>query len=379
MWRRFPARSRGDGQIEGRHDVRRLRVGHPAQRVVRGEHCARAAGGREEAGDTRRVGRDGALEPGAADVLGVPASGLVGADDQCQPQVQHRERVDPDRGDPAEDRPGSAPKGTARRPPRVSKGGGSEVLRPRTPASAAAASGGSGGPPADVAATLARPSRNAGVVAVELAAAGVEPETSSRPGTAAAPANPVHAAARRHGGPLALRTCTAPAKPRWLLAIPDAISQLEQLDRQLLNRRDIERSLRRRQGARRRAHEDLRAELVGNQRTLPRTRLLQQVPMSISAVTGADIERRAIDNLTELARWTPGLTVVDQGARGSNAVIVRGLNTDSLNGSEFTGNNYNKEVSPGALLAHMVPYSPKNGGCRDAQEPVDSLSDSLTS
>ena len=45
---------------------------------------------------------------------------------------------------------------------------------------------------------------------------------------------------------------------------------------------------------------------------------LQQVPLSISAVTGADLERRAIGNLTELSRWTPGLTVVDQGARGSN-------------------------------------------------------------
>ena len=31
-----------------------------------------------------------------------------------------------------------------------------------------------------------------------------------------------------------------PAKPRWLLSIPDAISQLEQLDRTLLTRRDIE-------------------------------------------------------------------------------------------------------------------------------------------
>ena len=72
---------------------------------------------------------------------------------------------------------------------------------------------------------------------------------------------------------------------------------------------------------------------------------LQEVPMSISAVTGADIERRAIENLTELARWTPGLTVVDQGARGNNVVIVRGLNTDSLNGSEFSGNNYNNGVA----------------------------------
>ena len=71
----------------------------------------------------------------------------------------------------------------------------------------------------------------------------------------------------------------------------------------------------------------------------------QQVPMSVSAVTGEDLERRAIGNLTELARWTPGLTVVDQGARGSNVVIARGLNTDSLNGSEFSGNNYNNGVA----------------------------------
>ena len=31
-----------------------------------------------------------------------------------------------------------------------------------------------------------------------------------------------------------------PAKPRWLLAIPDAIQQLEALDRDLLTRRDVE-------------------------------------------------------------------------------------------------------------------------------------------
>ena len=48
---------------------------------------------------------------------------------------------------------------------------------------------------------------------------------------------------------------------------------------------------------------------------------LQQVPMSISAVTGAEIEQRAIGNLTELSRWIPGLTVVDQGARGGASAI----------------------------------------------------------
>ena len=72
---------------------------------------------------------------------------------------------------------------------------------------------------------------------------------------------------------------------------------------------------------------------------------LQQVPLSISAVTGADIERRAIANLTELSRWTPGLTVVDQGARGSNVVIARGLHTDALNATEQAGNNYNNGVA----------------------------------
>ena len=72
---------------------------------------------------------------------------------------------------------------------------------------------------------------------------------------------------------------------------------------------------------------------------------LQQVPLSISALTGADLEQQDIGNLTELARWMPGFTVVDQGARGSNVIIARGLNTDSLNGSEFSGNNYNNGVA----------------------------------
>ncbi len=60
---------------------------------------------------------------------------------------------------------------------------------------------------------------------------------------------------------------------------------------------------------------------------------LRDVPMSISAFSGADIERRDLEDAAELAQWTPGLTVVDQGARGRDVLIVRGLHTDSLNGS----------------------------------------------
>ena len=68
-----------------------------------------------------------------------------------------------------------------------------------------------------------------------------------------------------------------PAKPRWLLAIPDAISQLEQLDRTLLTRRDIERLFGVGKVRAAALMQTLGAELVGSQRTLPPTRLLQQL------------------------------------------------------------------------------------------------------
>ena len=66
-----------------------------------------------------------------------------------------------------------------------------------------------------------------------------------------------------------------PAKPRWLLAIPDAISQLEQLDRTLLTRRDVERLFGVSKARAATLMQTFGAELVGNQKTLPRTRLLQ--------------------------------------------------------------------------------------------------------
>ena len=68
-----------------------------------------------------------------------------------------------------------------------------------------------------------------------------------------------------------------PAKPRWLLSIPDAISQLEQLDRQLLTRRDIERLFGVGKVRAAALMKTFGAEFIGNQRTLPRTKLLQQL------------------------------------------------------------------------------------------------------
>ena len=68
-----------------------------------------------------------------------------------------------------------------------------------------------------------------------------------------------------------------PPKPRWLLAIPDAISQLEHLDRTLLTRRDIERLFGVSTARAATLMQTFGAEMTGYQRTLPRTKLLRQL------------------------------------------------------------------------------------------------------
>ena len=68
-----------------------------------------------------------------------------------------------------------------------------------------------------------------------------------------------------------------PAPPRWLLAVPDAIRQLETLDRDLLTRRDVERLF---GVSRARAAQLMRtfgAARVGASRVLRRTALLRQL------------------------------------------------------------------------------------------------------
>jgi iron complex outermembrane recepter protein len=65
---------------------------------------------------------------------------------------------------------------------------------------------------------------------------------------------------------------------------------------------------------------------------------LQEVPLNIAAVGSAAIEEQGLSDLAELARTVPGLFVVDQGPRSANAIIVRGLNADSIGATEGLGN-----------------------------------------
>ena len=97
-----------------------------------------------------------------------------------------------------------------------------------------------------------------------------------------------------------------PAQPRWLLALPDAITQLEALDQDLLTRRDLERlfgvskvravALMRAFGAGR----------TGHLLTLPRTALLRQLrrPRTRAAVRREATRRDRVVTALRQARLT---------------------------------------------------------------------------
>ncbi len=61
---------------------------------------------------------------------------------------------------------------------------------------------------------------------------------------------------------------------------------------------------------------------------------VQDVKYNLSAISGEQLQDLRILNTTELARWTPGLTVVDQGPRQSNLTIMRGTNVNNVDTSD---------------------------------------------
>ena len=91
-----------------------------------------------------------------------------------------------------------------------------------------------------------------------------------------------------------------PARPWWLLALPDAIAQLEALDRPLLIRRDLEALF---GVSRARAATLMRAfgaEWTGSIRTLPRPALLRQLRRLQQTATVRDEAARRDQVWTEL-------------------------------------------------------------------------------
>ena len=97
-----------------------------------------------------------------------------------------------------------------------------------------------------------------------------------------------------------------PATPRWLLAIPDAIRQLEALDREVLTRRDIEQLFGVSRARAATLMQTFGAELTGNQRTLPRTQLLRQLRRHRTRVAfrGEETRRDRVVTAIRQARLT---------------------------------------------------------------------------
>lgn len=70
-----------------------------------------------------------------------------------------------------------------------------------------------------------------------------------------------------------------------------------------------------------------------------RENVIQEAPYSIHAISGEALADQRITSLTELSRHVPGLTVVDQGTRGADLIVYRGLHAQALDASDYLDNS----------------------------------------
>ena len=61
-----------------------------------------------------------------------------------------------------------------------------------------------------------------------------------------------------------------------------------------------------------------------------RAESIQDIPLNISAVGGAQIDKQGFGDLSELMAFVPGVNIADQGGRDGNRIVVRGLNADPV-------------------------------------------------
>jgi len=81
-----------------------------------------------------------------------------------------------------------------------------------------------------------------------------------------------------------------------------------------------------------------------------RSTTLQDVPINISAVGQEQLSRNRIDDVQDLAAFTPGMTVTDTGPSSTGNIILRGISSSDANG----GSNYNNAV--GVYLGEVPLY-----------------------
>ena len=128
-----------------------------------------------------------------------------------------------------------------------------------------------------------------------------------------------------------------PARPRWLLALPDAIAQLDALDRPLVTRRDLESLF---GVSRARAATLMRAfgaEWTGSIRTLPRPALLRQLRQIQQSGTVR----------TEAARQDRVLTVLRQARRTGIVKAIWAVSGGGVAGASQPCGRFTEENTPG--------------------------------
>jgi len=81
-----------------------------------------------------------------------------------------------------------------------------------------------------------------------------------------------------------------------------------------------------------------------------RSTSLQDVPINISAVGQEQLSRQRIDDVQDLAAFTPGMTVTDTGPRSTGDIVLRGISSADAGG----GSNQNSAV--GVYLGEVPLY-----------------------
>ena len=78
---------------------------------------------------------------------------------------------------------------------------------------------------------------------------------------------------------------------------------------------------------------------------------IQDVPINISAVGQEQLDRQRIDDVRDLADFTPGMTISDTGPGSTGTIVLRGLNASD---SDATGNSYDDAL--GVYLGEVPLY-----------------------
>ncbi|MEI6642794.1 MAG: TonB-dependent receptor [Novosphingobium sp.] len=78
---------------------------------------------------------------------------------------------------------------------------------------------------------------------------------------------------------------------------------------------------------------------------------LQDVPINISAVSSEQLERQRIDDVRDIADFTPGVTIADTGPGSTGTIVLRGLNASD---TDTSGASYDNAL--GVYLGEVPIY-----------------------